>query len=82
MSFSVKVPSFASYNNADSMNLNVYTWNILRDKPTVIKLQYVQYSGFAIAFVILLGVLILVLIAKRIIKRDSQKRLDNIENVV
>lgn len=81
-SLSIQVPSFASYNNADSMSGNIYTWNIKKDAPTTIKLQYVQYSGFAIAFVILLGVLILVLIAKRIIKRDSQKRLDNIENVV
>lgn len=77
MSFSVKVPSFASYNNADSMNLNVYTWNILRDKPTVIKLQYVQYSGFAIAFVILVGILVLVLLARKILKHDTQKRIDN-----
>ena len=81
-SLSIQVPSFASYNNADSMSGNIYTWNIKKDAPTTIKLQYVQYSGFAIAFIILLGVLVLVLVAKRIIKRDSQKRIDNIENVV
>ena len=77
MSFSVKVPSFASYNNADSMNLNVYTWNILRDKPTVIKLQYVQYSGFAIGFVIVLGIALLILLARKIKKHDAQRRIDN-----
>ena len=77
MSFSVKVPSFASYNNADSMNLNVYTWNILWDKPTVIKLQYVQYSGFAIGFVIVLGIALLILLARKIKKHDAQRRIDN-----
>ena len=77
MSFSVKVPSFASYNNADSMNLNVYTWNILQDKPTVIKLQYVQYSGFAIGFVIVLGIALLILFARKIKKHDAQRRIDN-----
>lgn len=77
MSFSVKVPSFASYNNADSMNLNVYTWNILKDKPTVIKLQYVQYSGFAIGFVIVAGIALLILLARKIKKHDAQRRIDN-----
>ncbi len=77
MSFSVKVPSFASYNNADSMNLNVYTWNILRDKPTVIKLQYVQYSGFAIGFVLFAGIALLILFARKIKKHDAQRRIDN-----
>lgn len=77
MSFSVKVPSFASYNNADSMNLNVYTWKILKDKPTVIKLQYVQYSGFAIGFVIVAGIALLILLARKIKKHDAQRRIDN-----
>lgn len=76
-SFSVKVPTFASANNADSVSGNVYTWNISEDEPTVIKLQYVQYSGFAIAFIILVGILALVLLARRIIKHDTQKRIDN-----
>ncbi len=76
-SFSVKVPTFASSNNADSVSGNVYTWNISQDAPTVIKLQYVQYSGFAIAFVILIGILALVLLARKIIKHDTQKRIDN-----
>lgn len=76
-SFSVKVPTFASSNNADSVSGNVYTWDISQDSPTVIKLQYVQYSGFAIAFVILVGILALVLLARKIIKHDTQKRIDN-----
>lgn len=76
-SFSVKVPTFASSNNADSVSGNVYTWDISQDAPTVIKLQYVQYSGFAIAFVLLIGILALVLLARKIIKHDTQKRIDN-----
>lgn len=76
-SFSVKVPTFASSNNADSVSGNVYTWDISQDGPTVIKLQYVQYSGFAIAFVILVGILVLVLLARKILKHDTQKRIDN-----
>ena len=81
-SFSIKVPGLASYNNADSYEGGAYIWNIKKDAPTVIKLQYVQYSGWAIGFVILMGVLLLVLLAKKIIKRDSQKRMDNIDNIV
>lgn len=81
-SFSIQVPAFASYNNADSVKGNVYTWNIKKNEPTEIKLQYVQYSGFAITFIILIGILILVIVARKILKRDSQKRLDNIENIV
>lgn len=80
--FSIKVPSIASYNNADSISGNIYTWNLRNDKPTEIKLQYVQYSGFAIAFMILLGVFLLVVLAGRILKRDSQKRIDNVDNIV
>lgn len=76
-SFSVKVPTFASSNNADSVSGNVYTWDISQDAPTIIKLQYVQYSGFAIAFVILVGILVLVLLARKILKHDTQKRIDN-----
>lgn len=81
-SFSIQVPAFASYNNADSVSGNIYTWNIVGDEPINIKLQYVQYSGFAIAFIILLGVLFLVVLAGRILKHDAQKRIDNIENIV
>lgn len=82
MSFSIKVPTFASYNNADSVDGNVYTWNIKKDAPTSVKFQYVQYSGFSITFIILAGILLLILLAKKIIKHDSQKRVDNINNIV
>ena len=81
-SFSIQVPSIASYNNADSINGNVYTWNIKKGEKINIKLQYVQYSGFAIAFIILLGILLLVVLANKILKHDSQKRIDNISNIV
>ena len=81
-SFSIQVPSIASFNNADSINGNVYTWNVKKDGPTAIKLQYVQYSGYAIAFIILLGILLLVILAGKILKHDSQKRIDNIDNIV
>ena len=80
--FSIQLPSYASYNNADSVVDNVYSWNIKKDAPTVIKLQYVQYSDWALAFVILLGILLLIYVARRIIRRDTTKRIDNIENIV
>ena len=81
-SFSIQVPSYASYNNADSVSGNVYTWNIKKDSATEIKLQYVQYNGFAIGFIILIGVLLLVVLARKIINHDSQKRIDNVDNIV
>lgn len=77
VSFSVKVPSFASSNNADSVEGNVYIWNITPNAPAVIKLQYVQYSGFAIGVLLIAGILILVLLARKIKKHDSTKRIDN-----
>lgn len=76
-SFSVKLPSPASYNNADSVDANVYTWKINKDKPTSIKLQYIQYNGFSIAVLILIGVGLLVFAARKILKHDAQKRIDN-----
>ncbi len=76
ISFSIKVPSFASFNNADNVNLNVYTWNISTNEPAIIKLQYIKYSGLAIAFIILAGIACLILLARRIVKRESQKRID------
>lgn len=77
LSFSIKIPSVASFNNADSISGNVYSWNINKKGPTVIKFQYVQYSGFAIAFLIIVAVGLLVLLARKILKHDSQKRIDN-----
>ena len=81
-SFSIKVPTVASYNNADENKGTTYYWNIKKDAQTVIKLQYVQYSTWAFVFIVLLGILILIFIARKIIKRDSTKRIDNIENIV
>jgi hypothetical protein len=82
ITFSISLPAFASYNNADNVNGFVYSWNIKTDGKTVIKLQYVQYSGWALFFVILAGILLLAYVSKRFIRRDSTKRLDNIENIV
>lgn len=79
---SVRVPGFASYNNADNAEGNIYRWTVRNDEPTEIKLQYVRYSGFAIAVVILILTGLLVLLAKKIIKHESQKRIDNIDNIV
>ena len=80
--FSIQLPAFASYNNADSVNGNEYSWVIKEDGTTNIKLQYVKYSGWALTFIILLGILLLVYVARRIIRRDTTKRIDNIENIV
>ncbi len=83
MKISIRVPSFASYNNADNaFEGNVYTWNVKENGPTEIKLQYVRYSGFAIAFIILLGVGLLVYMTRKIVKHETQKRMDNVDNIV
>lgn len=82
LSFSIEVPSIASYNNADSVIRNVYSWNINQNGTTQIKLQYVKYNGWAFAFIVLSGVLFLAYVAMRIRRRDSQKRIDNIENII
>ena len=80
-SISIELPAQAFYNNADSVAGNVYTWNIKTDEPTEIKLQYVQYNGWAITFIILFGVVILVLGALKIIKHENQKRVGNSDNL-
>lgn len=74
VSFSVELPALASYNNADNVNGNVYTWDIRKTTPTVIKLQYVIYSGSAIGFLFILGIGLLVYIARRILRHDELKR--------
>lgn len=76
-SFSIKVPAFASFNNADSFKGNVYTWILRKDSPTIVKFQYIQYSGFAISVLILGGLALLILLARKIWKHDSQKRIDS-----
>ena len=78
----IKVPTFAFYNNADSVNGNVYSWNIDKNEITHIKLQYVQYSSFAIVSILLIGALLLGLLAYRIVRHENQKRADNIRNIV
>jgi hypothetical protein len=80
--FGVQLPSFASYNNADSVDGFTYIWNIKDNKVTEIKLQYVKYNGVAISLIIIIGILLLVLLSKRILKHDAQKRMDNVDNIV
>lgn len=75
--FSVKLPYFASYNNADKVIGTVYTWNINKSAPTEIKLQYVVYSGFSISLMIIAGILLLIYLARRIHRHDTLKRIGN-----
>lgn len=75
LAFSIELPYFAYYNNADNSDGSIYTWNIKKDMPTVIKLQYVQYSAFAVWLIIVLGVGLLIYFARRIIKHENQKRI-------
>lgn len=75
--FTVTLPSFASYNNADKIENGVYVWEISALKPTEIKLQYVVYSGFAITLLILAGILFLVYVARRVHRHDTLKRIGN-----
>lgn len=75
--FSISLPYYASYNNADSIKGSVYTWNISTSGPTEIKLQYVVYSSFAIWFLFIAGVLLLIYLAFRIHKHDLLKRIGN-----
>lgn len=77
VTFSIKVPTIASTNNADNSDGNVYTWNIRKDNPTNIHLQYLKYSGITITLLILFCIGLLILIAKKIKKHDMQKRIDN-----
>lgn len=81
-SVSIQLPAPAFYNNADSVEGNLYTWNIKSDAPTNIKLQYVQYNGFAIFIILLVGVGLLVLGARKIIKHENQKRIGSSENLI
>lgn len=75
--FTITLPSFASYNNAQKIENDVYVWNLNSDKPVEIKLQYVVYSGFAISFLFLAGILFLIYIARRIYRHDTLKRIGN-----
>ena len=73
--FSIKLPSLASFNNADIADGPLYTWNIKSDKPTTIELQYVVYSGWAIGFLLLAGIVFLIYLARRILRHDANKRI-------
>ncbi len=73
--FTISLPTFASYNNADSVKGHIYVWQIKKDMPTDIKLQYVVYSGFAILFLFAAGVAFLAYIARRIVRHDAHKRI-------
>lgn len=75
--FSITLPYFASFNNADKVNGTVYKWNINKNGQTQIKLQYVVYSGFSIALMFLAGILFLIYIARRIYRHDTFKRIGN-----
>ena len=75
--FSISLPYFASYNNADKNIGTVYYWNLNKNGPTQIKMQYVVYSSFAIWSLILIGILMLVYLAFRIHRHDVQKRIGN-----
>lgn len=72
--FTVKLPMFASFNNADVSNGTSYIWYLRRDTPTLIKLQYVVYSSFSIVLLFLFGLGILIYMARRILRHDGQKR--------
>ncbi len=71
--FTITLPSFASYNNADNNIGTIYVWKIRKDSPTNIKLQYVVYSNFAVIFLIMTGVLILLYLSARMLRHDSLK---------
>ena len=75
--FTITLPSFASYNNAQKTENGVYVWDLSADKPVEIKLQYVVYSSFAISFLFLAGILFLIYIARRIHRHDTLKRIGN-----
>lgn len=77
LTFAIRVPSFASFNNADRTDGTLYIWDIRKETPTIIRLQYVVYSSFAITFILLIGIGVLIYIAKRILRHEALKRIDN-----
>lgn len=74
-SFSIKLPSIASFNNADTTDGTLYTWYLKPNKTTIIELQYVVYSGWAIIFLLLAGIALLIYLARRILRHDANKRI-------
>lgn len=75
--FNIKVPSVASFNNADKVDGTMYSWYIKVNEPTNIELQYIVYSGWAICFLFFAGIAFLVYLARRILRHDSLKRIGN-----
>lgn len=75
--FSISLPSQASSNNAQIVNGNVYIWELSKTSPTEIRLIYFVYSGFAISFILLLGIGLIVYLAYRIYRHESLKRIGN-----
>lgn len=75
--FTVTLPAFASFNNAQKIENGVYVWELSKTAPTEIKLQYIVYSGFAITLLILAGILFLIYIARRVHRHDTLKRIGN-----
>lgn len=75
--FTIKLPSFASYNNATRIENGIYVWDLNKFEPTEIKLQYIVYSGFAITLLFLAGILFLIYIARRVHRHDTLKRIGN-----
>ncbi len=75
--FTITLPAFASYNNASETDFSTYSWVLSKSEPTEIKLQYIVYSPWAIAFILLLGIAFFVYIARRIHKHETLKRIGN-----
>lgn len=75
--FSISLPSFASYNNAQKIKGSVYYWALSKTEPTEIRLQYVVYSGWALSLIILSGIALLIYLARRIHRHDTLKRIGN-----
>ena len=75
--FTVKLPAFASYNNAQKVDLNSYSWDLSKSEPTEIKLQYIVYSAWSIAFILIAGIAFLIYIARRIYRHETLKRIGN-----
>ena len=75
--FTVTLPAFASYNNAQNSYLNTYSWVLSNSEPTEIKLQYIVYSAWSIAFILIAGIAFLIYVARRIHRHETLKRIGN-----
>lgn len=75
LTFTITLPSRASFTNADKVEENIYYWNIKSGEPTSIKLQYIVYNSWAILLLLLFIFGVLYFIARKILKHDSQKRI-------